>query len=256
MGDNAQNNEPLLDTEVVKVYNNKAILHPNMNAVLDAGTSARSLRSNILHDFFSKKIVTAFMPKNAEFTLLDFGTGVGRMSKFLSPFYKNIIGVDVSENMLKIANENKQMNIENHLLTNHVLPINENSVDIVFSYWVFASISNAELAKIFPEIYRVMKPNSQIYFYEQTMSQSQYDFNVHKKRTIEEYTELLTDAGFEFVRSEKLLRMPSYAMAWWCRFRFIPKLFLPIFGAIEKYTIKRKPEHIEYYTCGFEFIKK
>jgi len=248
--------EQLDDKSVKSVYDEKASLQPNINAVLDAGNNVNSRRANLLHDYLHKKTLKKTLNLHHDDIILDFGTGVGRLSTFLSPYVKKIIGVDASKQMIQVAQENcKASNIEYILLDTEKIPIEDNTFDKAFSYWVLASISNAMLDKIIPEIYRLIKPNGLFVFYEQVKKESVYEKNIHKKRTVDEYKTLCERHGFQFLHTEAVQRTPSYAMHFWKKHKFLPKICLPFFYFLEQKTLYRKQVNVDYYTNVFVFKK-
>lgn len=244
------------DNDVIKVYEQKVSKQPNINSVLDAGDSDQSRRANVLHNYIHKKNLKKTLKPCSDDTILDFGTGVGRLSTLLSSNVKSIVGVDTSESMIKVAEtNNKASNINYILLDTEHIPIDDNYFDKAFSYWVLASISDNMLEKIIPEIYRVLKPDGKFLFYEQVKLESVYEKGVHKKRTIDEYKLLCQKHGFKFLRTKAIQRAPSYAMHIWKKYKFLPKICLPILYKLEQKTLYRKPEHVDYYTNAFEFQK-
>lgn len=250
--------EPLNDQEVKQVYASKVTKQADINSVLDAGDKPLTKRVNLLHDFFSKQNLLNYLKPSKTDKILDFGTGVGRLSSYISNKCGEIHGVDASPEMINVAKRNKEAKEDKtnyHCLESHILPFTDNIFDKVFAYWVLASISNNMLENILPEIHRVLKPGGKFLFFEQIKQESVYEQNIHKKRTIEEYKELCEKYGFIFDNTAPVQRMPSYAIHLWKKFRFLPKMFLPLMYTIEKKTLLRKSEHVDYYTNVFEFVK-
>ena len=252
-------NEPLNDNDVKQSYADKVSKHSDINSVLDAGDNPVSKRVNVLHDYFSKRNLLNHLKPKKNDVILDFGTGVGRLSSFISNKCSKVHGVDASPEMIKVAEKNKDKRNDKtkyHAIECHILPFQDNTFDKAFAYWVLASISNTMLEKIIPEIYRVMKPGSKFYFFEQIKQESSYEQNIHKKRTIEEYQALCQTSGFVFKFSKPVQRMPSYAIHYWKKFHWLGKGFLPLLYRFEKLTLKRKTRFVDYYTQVFVFQKK
>jgi len=239
------------------VYEKKVIAQPDYNSVLDAGNNATSHRANVLHDYISKRVLIKNFKPDKRDKVLDFGSGVGRLSSFLSPFVKSIVGIDASKTMIDVAEKNrKEQNIEYIHVDTTVIPKVDNSFDKAFAYWVFASISDKMLEENISEIFRVLKPNGRLFFFEQVKKESAYDSNVHKKRTITEYKELLEQHNFVFIHTKEIQRNPSYAMHIWKKYRFLPSFILPLMYHLEQLTLYRKPEFADYYTNVFVFEKR
>jgi len=259
MDDTTENTpkEPLNNEEVLKSYDKKARLQPDIHSVLDAKISDDSHRGNVLYDYFHKKDLLKYLKPAKDDIVLDFGTGVGRLSSYISPLVKEVVGIDRSSEMIKVAKSNKlkQDNIEYIHINDHHIPKPDNYFNKLFSFQVFSSISNKLLKEILPELFRVMKHGGELVYFEQVEAKSKYEGNIHKKRTIEEYLELSREAGFTVVSCDPIMRIPSYSMGIWKKYRFIPRGFLPFFYFLNRKTMFRKPENVVYFTYTFKCIK-
>lgn len=95
---------------------------------------------------------------------LDFGCGTGRSTRFLNRLGFNTVGLDISPNMLKQAVELDDSIHYVHLKSTEI-PFVENSCDLVFSCFVFLTISNKEeILSIFKEVNRCLKPGGVFVF--------------------------------------------------------------------------------------------
>ena len=71
----------------------------------------------------------------------------------------DVTGVDINEEMIKIASSNDPVGIYNIIKSSNI-PAEDNTFDLVFSSWVMMEVaSKEELAKIAKEIARVLKNN-------------------------------------------------------------------------------------------------
>lgn len=92
---------------------------------------------------------------------LEIGCGIGRMTKAIQRIYPEVIGTDISNEMIKQAKKNvwgnnKYTFIETDGLT---LPLEDNLADVAFSYIVFPHMKTREMIESnFKEVYRVLKP--------------------------------------------------------------------------------------------------
>lgn len=246
------------DKKINKIYNDKAKNHLDFNAVLDASQNPHAKRVNLLHDYIHKKTLLKWLKPTNQDIILDFGTGMGRLSSYISPRVKEVYGIDASKKMIEIALENQKTFKDKTIYifsTDLPLPLLSNHFNKVFSYWVLASISDDLLEQIFPEINRVLKMGGTFVFFEQIKDVAQFDGELHKKRTLEEYQQLGEKHGFELIAKKPTQRMPSYAIHYWKKFNFLPKYFLYCFYWLEQKTINRKKENVEYFTYAFQFKK-
>jgi SAM-dependent methyltransferase len=105
----------------------------------------------------------AFADLKEGMTVLDLGSGAG-IDCFVASKYVGstgrVIGVDMTEAMIRRANENKAkvdaLNVDFRLGEIEALPVEKESVDRVISNCVINLVPDKEAA--FKEIYRVMKP--------------------------------------------------------------------------------------------------
>jgi ubiquinone/menaquinone biosynthesis C-methylase UbiE len=95
-------------------------------------------------------------------TALDFGTGTGRSARLLKALgAQKVIGVDCNENMIAQAKANNTEALTFYPLTNHTIPLPDESVDVAISTHVFVEIPTLEkMQKIVKELERVLKPGS------------------------------------------------------------------------------------------------
>lgn len=98
--------------------------------------------------------------------VLEMGCGVARIGKLLAPHCKKWIGTDISENMLKVAQERLTGfdNVEFHALSRNDLScIEDNSIDKLYSVAVFCHLDKEDLFNYLREMYRILKPGGSIY---------------------------------------------------------------------------------------------
>lgn len=100
--------------------------------------------------------------------LVDIGTGPGNLAKLFAQKYPNlkVIGIDLSETMIKIANKNKGNleNLEFKVMDAKNLEFLENSIDYVISTFTFHHWKDP--LKVLNEIYRVLKKGGQVFIYD------------------------------------------------------------------------------------------
>ncbi len=90
---------------------------------------------------------------------LDFGCGGGRSTRFLKKLGLEVIGVDISK---EILDEAKKRDPEGsyYLIKNEILPFNDASFDIILLFAVLMEIpSKKKMKEIFNELNRVLKNN-------------------------------------------------------------------------------------------------
>ena len=98
---------------------------------------------------------------NKSGVLLEIGCGTGRMTEYMAGNFYEVIGTDISIEMIKQGRE-RMKDLNNVLLIEtdgSTLPIEDNLIDTAFSYLVFQHFRTRKMIKDnFAEVYRVLKP--------------------------------------------------------------------------------------------------
>jgi malonyl-CoA O-methyltransferase len=108
---------------------------------------------------FNKYKTILFSPYiaiNSDYKILDLGCGTGLLFEFLDRKNLNLIGIDISNEMLKISKAPKILgDIEN-------LPFKTNSFNLVLSFTVIQNLPTVN--KVLKEANRVLKSNGVLAF--------------------------------------------------------------------------------------------
>jgi len=89
---------------------------------------------------------------------LDFGCGTGRSSRFLQRLGFNVIGVDVSEDMLRIARATDPAGDCRRVPGDNLSEFGIGSVDLVLSAFTFDNIPAAMKVRIFSDLQKLLMP--------------------------------------------------------------------------------------------------
>jgi len=144
-------------------WNNRVTSLKSGAIAVDGSTDEETLISN--GEWTAEQMRVA-LDINTRDIVLELGCGVARIGKLLAPHCKKWIGVDISENMLKVAKERLQGmdNVDFHVLNRNDLScIEDNSIDKVYSVAVFCHLDKEDLFNYLREIYRIVRPGGIIY---------------------------------------------------------------------------------------------
>ena len=101
-------------------------------------------------------------------SVLDFGCGVGRLTRFLASHFQHSIGVDMSERMISKARELNPSISNCQFIVNpgeHLQAFSDNYFDMVYSIFVLQHISSRRTIESYlSEFVRVLKENGLLIF--------------------------------------------------------------------------------------------
>jgi ubiquinone/menaquinone biosynthesis C-methylase UbiE len=118
---------------------------------------------NHLPDFKYKwPVISKYLPKNQDLSILDHGCGTGVIYKKLTEFNpkSKIYGVDVSELAIKAITKKFPKNIFKVVKDGQKLPFKTASIDFIVSLDVIEHIYNTK--NILNEFYRILTPNGKL----------------------------------------------------------------------------------------------
>jgi len=95
-------------------------------------------------------------------TVLDLGCGTGYFTPKLHHGDNQVVGLDLSEGMVAYAREHRAGNITWMVGDAEILPLADNSVDLIFSSLAIQWCSSYE--QLFVELFRVLKPGGVVAF--------------------------------------------------------------------------------------------
>ncbi|MCB1024849.1 MAG: methyltransferase domain-containing protein [Acidobacteria bacterium] len=242
--------------KVKALFDARAKLLPDCNSVLDANDNVDVKFQNVYRDYLSRNLARSVIRPGKNEVILDFGCGVGRLSEFLAKDAGKIIGLDLSDEMLKVAEKNKKSpNIE-YKNTSEIAELQDNTFDKIFTFWVLQHIEDVTLSKYIEKFHRLLKDNGTLFVFEQTQTATTNYNDVHIQRAGSDYENLFLQGSFQLIKKKNVFRFPSYGMDIWTRMGVNSRITLKMARMVEGFTVNRKPEHAQYYTQLFVFKKQ
>ena len=243
-----------IDKDKVKALFDNNSRMSDINAVMSSAEDELTIRQNQYRDFITRKSLLKYLKATRTDNLLDFGCGIGRLARCVARKVNSVVGVDVSSGMIEKAKKESLLpNIEYNLLTTNY-DFGKERFSKIYTCWVLQHISGGEIKSYLENFYKWLKPNGRMVILEQVRLNQSRQSEYMIQRMEDDYKKLFESAGFKFVESHKVFRVPSYAMDIWKRYK-LPRVFLPLLGIIEKYSIMRKPEYIDYVSSVMVFKK-
>lgn len=169
-------------------------------------------------DRTEKKLVFS-MIKTKHGDALDLGCGTGNYTLELYKRGFQVVGVDISRRMLKIA-QKKLPNVKFIKANAYSLPFEDNTFDLVLSVTMLEFIHEPE--KVLSEVYRVLKPGGEAVIGTMNGKSMWFIFKRMKSLFVEtayryarfytpkELENLMKNAGFKETESRGIIYLPSF----------------------------------------------
>ena len=133
-----------------------------VNIAKSFGSASKSYDVSARLQRFSGKHLMPWLPNRNDLTVLDLGSGTGFFTDLLAGSYNQVIGLDISNEMLNFAKENRNKNILWLEADAHNIPLKDNSIDFIYSNLVIQWFD--PLDEAITEMLRVLKPGGLLIF--------------------------------------------------------------------------------------------
>jgi ubiquinone/menaquinone biosynthesis C-methylase UbiE len=125
-----------------------------------------------------------------------------RMTEFMARDFKNVLAVDVSGEMIKLAKKRLETanNISLFETDGETFPFATNSIDFIFSFLVFQHVPDKKIIeKNFTDIYRVLKEDGIFKVRIRGVKTIQKQWYSGADYNLESATQLCKQTGFELI---------------------------------------------------------
>lgn len=195
------------------------------------------------HPIIIDLLKTMISPKDVG---LDLGCGTGILTNKIAPFVKEIIGIDISEEMIVEARKNQKTNNIKYKIGNISQKLNfpDNSFDFIISSLTLCHIEDLE--SVYKEVYRILKKDGVFIFdeitsklnkpfspkYEDYLEKFGQQNRIWQRHTLDEHLKLIKNMGFKIEKVIKtqinedlknVLQPDDYKTNYGCHFTTIIK---------------------------------
>jgi len=162
-----------------------------------------------VNHIIEKKVSIDTINKYEKSFAVDFGCGIGRLTKPLAKHFDVAVGIDISEKMLEVARHEASARNAQYLecQNSDKLPIASNCVDFILSLQVLQHIPRVYKINIFKEFYRMLRKKGKVYFeHPYSGKEAIHDNHVMHMDVwgINKLGDTLTDIGFKVLNIESL----------------------------------------------------
>ena len=119
-------------------------------------------------DLLQKMALEEVLELKGDEAVLDFGCGSGRISYWIAPRVKNVVGLEVTPEMIELARQNREAeNVEFMLYDGNHFPVMPHPFDLVLSVGVLQIMEGEALTKVILALSRYLKPGGRFLMIEQ-----------------------------------------------------------------------------------------
>lgn len=210
----------------------------------------RKGHKNYYIDLLQKMALDNILELQGDETVLDFGCGSGRISYWIAPRVKRVIGMEVTPEMVDLAEQNRTAeNVEFILYDGSNFPEFPFKFDLIISLGVLQMMRGEMLQKTIFKLGDFLKDRGKGYFIEQVSDNPKIG-----RPTLEEYLKAFDASGLECLRYYPI-RMGRWWMIYLIRYGLIPKKWFSQISYWELSKIRKRQGKIKYY-YDFLFITK
>ncbi len=206
---------------------------------------------NYYIDLLQKTALEEALELRGDELVLDFGFGSGRFSYWIAPRVKQVVGLEVTPEMIELAERNRtEENVEFMLYNGVNFPIFPYSFDIILSVGVLQTLKEDLLKRTLSGLAQYLKKDGKLCLIEQTSDNPKVE-----RPKVKEYLQMFEESKFECLQY-----YPIRSGRWWLlyliRYGVVPR---KLFSAIAKREIllrRKETKTIPYYRDYLFVLRK
>lgn len=199
-------------------------------------------------DLLQKKALEEVLELKGDEVVLDFGCGSGRFSYWMAPKVKKVLGLEITPEMIDLAERNRTAeNVEFLLYDGAHFPVFSNPFDLILSVGVLQTIKGDLLKKTVLQWAQNLKDGGRVYLIEQVSDNPKID-----RPQTKEYLEAFEEAKLTCLRYYPI-RSGRWGMLYFIRYGLIPKRRIPQIACYELEKRKAEKGLVRFYK-DFLFI--
>jgi SAM-dependent methyltransferase len=206
---------------------------------------------NFYIDLLQKMALEEVLELRGDEAVLDFGCGSGRISYWIAPKVKKVVGLEVTPEMVELAEKNRSAsNVEFILYDGSHFPDLPHLFDLVLSVGVLQIMKGELLKSTLSSLAQYLRKDGRFCFVEQASSNPK----VHRPN-LKEYLD-----AFSSLKMECLQYYPIRDGRWWVlyliRYGLVPLKWFPQIAIWEIKKNRKKDHYIPYYKDYLFLLRK
>jgi SAM-dependent methyltransferase len=199
-------------------------------------------RKNAYIDLLQKMALEQVLRLRGDETVLDFGCGSGRISYWIAPKVKNVVGLEITREMIDLAEKHRQAKNVDFLLYDGIhFPTLPAPVDLALSVGVLQVLQGDPLRRTVRELSKYLKAGANFFLIEQVSDRVKMG-----RPGLEEYLQAFKESNLECTDY-----YPIRKGRWWLlyliRYGTVPRSWFPSLAAWELKRERARRRKISYY---------
>jgi SAM-dependent methyltransferase len=206
---------------------------------------------NVYIDLLQKMALEEIMELKGDEIVLDFGCGSGRISYWMAPKVRRVIGLEVTPEMIDVADKNRTAgNVEFLLYDGVRFPDLNDSFNVVLSVGVLQIMKGEVLKKTLSHLAHYLKKDGKGYFIEQVSDNPEIG-----RPKLAEYLQAFQESGLECIQYYPI-RRGRWWMLYLIRYGLIPRKWFLKIASKEMESLRRAKGRVSYYQDYLFHVKK
>jgi SAM-dependent methyltransferase len=216
---------------------------------IDSGD--RRGHKNYYIDLLQKMALEEVLKLKGDELVLDFGCGSGRMAYWIAPRVRKVVGLDISPEMIDLAERNRTArNVEFMLYDGVHFPVFPYPFDLILSVGVLLMMKGDLLTRTLSSLAQYLKKDGRLYSIEQASDSPKGD-----RPSLKEYLDAFGSSGMECLR-----HYPIRKGRWWLlyliRYGLVPKRWFSEIAVREINRNRKDEDKILNYKDYLFFLKR
>jgi SAM-dependent methyltransferase len=206
---------------------------------------------NYYIDLLQKTALEEVLVLKGDEVVLDFGCGSGRFSYWIAPRVKKVIGLEVTPEMIELAERNRIAgNVEFKVYDGVHFPSLPYSFDLIFSVGVLCIMKGELLKTTLSSLTQYVKRDGRFYIIEQVSDNAKMD-----RPNIKEYLDAFKESKLECLQYYPI-RNGRWWMLYLIRHGVVPKRWFHRVALWELMRNRKTKGNISYYKDYLFLIRK
>jgi SAM-dependent methyltransferase len=213
--------------------------------------SDRKGHKNDYIDLLQKMALQEVLELKGDELILDFGCGSGRISYWIAPKVKKVVGLEITREMIDLAEKNRVAeNVEFIVYDGVRFPVVPYPFDLILSVGVLQTMKEELLKRTLSGLAQYLKKDGRFYLIEQASDNPKVE-----RPEVEQYLKAFKESKLECLRY-----YPIRSGRWWLlyliRYGFIPKNWFSRIAHDELLKRRRERGRIHVYKDFLFLLKK